>query len=100
MKKVLGNRVLVEQIMTKKNSKLLLTPDQQTNPDHFDIERKIIMIGDEVAANRLEIGDIPVFSKYGEADSIKIISKTDEKMISHLVMHVENIVGLDEIELK
>lgn len=100
MKKVLGNRVLVEQIMTKKKSSLVLTPDQKTDPDNFEIERKVIMLGDEVEEGKIAIGDIPVFGKYGEADSIKIISKDDNKMISHLVMHVENIVGLEELDIK
>lgn len=100
MKKVLGNRVLVEQTMTKKVSKIVLTKDQQANPDNFEIERKVIMLGDEVEPGKIEVGDIPVFGKYATEDSIKIISKDDEKMVAHLVMHVENIVGIDEIDIK
>lgn len=104
MKKVLGNRVLVEQIMTKKESSLILTKEQKQDTDNFHMERKIIMLGDEVAKGRLEIGDIPIFGKYAVEESIKIVekidTKTEYKMIAHIIMHVENIVGLDEIELK
>ena len=42
MKRLLGNRVLVEQIMTKKTSALHLTEKQKQDTENFDIERKII----------------------------------------------------------
>lgn len=98
MKKVLGNRVLIEQIMTKKESSLLLTDKQKQDTQNFDIERKIIMLGDEVTT--VDLGDIPIFSKYGEPEAVMIISKDDDKMVSHIIMSVEDIVGLEEIEIK
>ena len=96
MKKILGNRVLVEQIMTVKESNLILTAQQKQDTDNFDIQKKIIMIGDEVyPEGRFVIGDIPVYGKYSVEDSIKVITSTDQRMVAHVVMHVDNIVGID-----
>ena len=100
MKKILGNRVLIEQIMTKKESNLILTAKQKEDTENFEIERKVIMVGRGVNKEEIEVGDIPVFGKYAVEDSIKIISKTEDVLVAHLVMHVDNIVGIDNLEIK
>ena len=100
MKKVLGNRVLVEEIITSEESVLILTDEQKKDNDKVTIERKILMLGDEVAQGRLEIGDIPVFSKYAMPDSVKVVTKSEKRLEVQIVMHVDNIVGLDDLDIK
>lgn len=100
MKRILGNRVLIEQIMTKKESSLILTAKQKEDTENFEIERKVIMVGLGVNEQEIEVGDIPVFGKYAVEDSIKIVSKTDDVLVAHLVMNVDNIVGIDNLEIK
>lgn len=100
MKRILGNRVLIEQIMTKKESNLILTAKQKEDTENFEIERKVIMVGLGVNKEEIEVGDIPVFGKYAVEDSIKIVSKTDDVLVAHLVMNVDNIVGIDNLEIK
>lgn len=100
MKRILGNRVLIEQIMTKKESNLILTAKQKEDTENFETERKVIMVGLGVNKEEIEVGDIPVFGKYAVEDSIKIVSKTDDVLVAHLVMNVDNIVGIDNLEIK
>lgn len=94
--KVLGNRVLVEQIMTKKKSALVSLNAKKDSEENFDIKKIIIGLGPDVDTDRIAIGDIPIFGKYAEPAAIKVLSKDDNEVKAHLIMDYDNIVGIEE----
>lgn len=97
MIQVLGNRVLVEQIMIRKKSKIIVPGKDEVNPDQFDIYFKVIDIGDGVPKDtKLQVGSIPIFAKYVDLGTMKILEKSNEKMISNIIVHYDDIAGIDE----
>ena len=94
--KVLGNRILVEQTMTKKKSALVALNAKKDSEENFDVKRVVIQVGPEVPSDVIKVGDIPIFGKYADPAAIKILNKDDNGMLAHLVMEYENIVALDD----
>ena len=94
--KVLGKRILVEEIMTKIERKVILTPGKDKEPDNFEIKRKVIDIGEDV--NTIVVGDIPIFGTYSQPAAIKTISKDDKGMIVHCVYDLDNVVAIEKEE--
>lgn len=94
--KVLGKRILVEEIMTKIERKVILTPGKDKEPDNFEIKRKVIDVGEDV--NTIVVGDIPIFGTYSQPAAIKTISKDDKGMIVHCVYDLDNVVAVEKEE--
>ena len=92
--KVLGKRILVEEIMTKIERKVILTPGKDKEPDNFEIKRKVIDVGEDV--NTIVVGDIPIFGTYSQPAAIKTISKDDKGMIVHCVYDLDNVVAVEK----
>jgi len=95
--KVLGNRVLVEQKMVSKKSQLLL-PDTVSDKEKFDFYFTVLQVGpgcptDE--ADRIEVGDTPVFSQYVNFQGTKLIHKDDAGMIVHVIVVYDDIIAID-----
>ena len=94
--KVLGKRILVEEIMTKIERKVILTPGKDKEPDNYEIKRKVIDVGEDV--NTIVVGDIPIFGTYSQPAAIKTISKDDKGMIVHCVYDLDNVVAVEKEE--
>ena len=92
--KVLGKRILVEEIMTKIERKVILTPGKDKEPDNYEIKRKVIDVGEDV--NTIVVGDIPIFGTYSQPAAIKTISKDDKGMIVHCVYDLDNVVAVEK----
>ena len=92
--KVLGKRILVEEIMTKIKRKVILTPGNDKEPDNYEIKRKVIDVGEDVYT--VNIGDIPIFGTYTQPAAIKTISKDDKGMIVHCVYDLDNVVAVEK----
>ena len=93
--KVLGNRILVEQVMTRK-SKIIQANVKRDAEENFDITRVVLQVGPDVPPGTIEVGDIPIFGKYAEPTSVKIFEKSGEGVKALLVMEYENIVAIDD----
>lgn len=92
--KVLGKRVLIEQTLTKKESKIIMAG--KNNEDSFNTSYKVLALGPECPTDEIKIGDIPIFGKYGEPQSIKILEKSEEKMIAHIIVPYDDIIGIED----
>lgn len=93
--KVLGNRILVEQVMTRKST-LIQANIKKDAEENFDIKRVVLQVGPDVPPGTIEVGDIPIFGKYAEPTSVKIFEKSDQVVKALLVMEYENIVAIDD----
>lgn len=93
--KVLGNRVLVEQTSTRKQSAIHMI-GENNNTQVFDIEFKIIGLGDEVQLNKFAIDDKIVINQHAHPNPIKQIKKTENESIYHLIVYVEDIEAILE----
>jgi hypothetical protein len=91
--KVLGRYVLVEQIMKKKDSRIILDT-AGSEQDKFDYSFKVIQKGDK-CESEIKVGEHPIFEKHVQFQGVKAIEKTDLGMISILIVHEESIVGID-----
>lgn len=96
MVKPLGNRVLVEQIMIKQQSLIIKPGAGDETAGDFDIYFKILALGEGVPENsELQVGDIPIFAKYVDLGTMKVIEKTDKGLMSHIIVHYDDIAGID-----
>lgn len=93
--RVVGTRVLIEQTMTKKKSAIILTKNAKQE-EKFDVDFKIIQIGDEVPAGKFAVGEKPIFGKYVDFHGVKVISKEEEKEVIHCIVGYEDIIGIDD----
>lgn len=93
--KVLGKRVLIEQTMVRKKSALLLENKDPNSIDNFDMSQKIIQVGSDCPIGEINEGDTPILGKYSEPSAVKVIEKSQDKMITHIIMDYDNIVGVD-----
>jgi len=94
--KIHGERVLIEQIMTKKKS-FILKPDSHVNEDDFDISLKILQLGDRCDKQRFKVGDVPILDKFAEADAIVWVEDSEDKNSRkmHIIMNCGRIVGTE-----
>lgn len=93
--KVLGQRVLLEQVAVRKKSAIHVL-GEKSNPDIFDITFKIIGMGNGVPLGILQIGDQVVLDIHCSPNPIKEVSKTNDKTVYHLITHFENIEAVYE----
>lgn len=93
---VLGNRVLVEQLMIPKKSKIIVNKDAKAE-EKFDVSFKVIEIGPDVPqTTKLKVGDKPIFGKYVDFHGVKVVEKTAEKELLHVIVMYEDIIGIDD----
>jgi co-chaperonin GroES (HSP10) len=91
-----GQRVVVEQEMTEIKSKIII-PGKENDAKKYKTVAKIIHVPDTV--EDLQVGDVPIFAKYADLGTIKIIEKKDDEYIkSHIIVHEDDIVGVDDGE--
>jgi co-chaperonin GroES (HSP10) len=99
MVKPLGNRVLVEQVMIKKQSLIIKPGNAGEQASEFDIYFKVLALGESVPENsQLNVGDIPIFAKYVDLGTMKIIEKTEKGLMSHIIVHYDDIAGIDPVD--
>lgn len=93
--KVLGARVLIEEVMTKKTSAIIRIDNK--DPSTFEVEVKVIMLGGGCPKDaEVKVGDSPILEKFTDTDTRKIISSTKNKIVSQFIVHYENIAGIDD----
>jgi hypothetical protein len=94
--KVLGKKVLIEQTMTKKESKIILMNKDKKDEETFDTTFKVIQMGSECPVGEVAVGDTPIFSKYVDFHGAKVIEEVkDKKVIIHTIVHFEDIIGIE-----
>jgi len=91
--KVLGKRVLVEEIMIKKTSKIIRIDEK--DPTTFKIDHKVLQIGKECETD-LKVGDVPIFGEHTPMNTRKLIEGGKDKLIFNIIVHIEDIVGIDD----
>jgi len=91
--RVLGDFVLVEQTMTKKHS-LIITDAAKDKKDTFDYAFKVVQKGKECKRD-INVGESPIFSEYVKFSGLKILEKTDTRMVSLVIVHENDIIGVD-----
>lgn len=93
--KIFGERVLVKQIMKKRKS-LVITPGGATNPDQFDVTQEVTMLSPDYDRGQINVGDIPIFSRYANLGDTKVIKKTEDYIETDIIVHVDDIIGIDD----
>lgn len=95
--KVFGNRVLVEQIVKRRETNVLLPGGKKAEPE-VSATFNVIGIGSKV--EEIQIGDIPIFGKHVTFHGVKVVSKSAHENISTEILHVivydEDILGADD----
>lgn len=95
--KVLGDFVLVEQILTKKvNSKIILNDAKPEDELIYTQTLKVIEVGPDVK-QEIKVGDIPILATWAEPVALKVISgkSGDEIITREAVYKGEFIVAID-----
>lgn len=92
MIRVLDKRVLVEEIKTKKESKIILKEDSKGV--EFEITYKVIGIGENVTI--VNVGDEPCISVYAKPHYLEIIEKSENKSVYHCVYYEHDIAGIKD----
>lgn len=93
--KVIGRRVLVEQTMTKKQTKIILT-GKSAPEETFDITFKVLQLGEECPEGIINIGDVPIFTKHVDFHGAKIIEEVkDVKTVLHTIVFYDEIIGVE-----
>ena len=100
--KVVGERVLVEQILTKKQSKIILTGADKNKEMGFDAKFTVLQLGSKCpkGEGEIQVGDNPIFSKNVTFEGVKVIEEKKEgsqlvKSVAHVIVHYEDILGAD-----
>lgn len=97
--KVLHANVLVEETLTKKDSKVIISLDEK--PDNETVYTptfKILDFGPEVDSEiGLKKGDVPCFASWGTPVFVKIVEGKpgDAKLVRHAIYDVKSIVAID-----
>ena len=98
--KVVGERVLVEQILTKKQSSLIITGSDKNMG--FDAKFTVLQLGSKCpkGEGEIQVGDNPIFSKNVTFEGVKVIEEKKEagqlvKSVAHVIVHYEDILGAD-----
>ena len=100
--KVVGERVLVEQILTKKQSKIILPGGDKNKEMGFDAKFTVLQLGSKCprGEGEIQVGDNPIFSKNVTFEGVKVIEEKKEagqlvKSVAHVIVHYEDILGAD-----
>jgi hypothetical protein len=92
--KILGQRLLVEQTLTRKNDLLYMGKNEE---DNFETSYEIIGLGQltEEQKSNVKIGDKPVFGKYVDFSALRLISKTPDVVVANIIVNYDDIVAID-----
>lgn len=91
--KVLGDFVLVRQIMKKKNRAIILDAAADDR-EKFDYYFEVVQKGAECKRD-FEVGESPIFSQYVQFSGLKVIEKTENGMESIVIVNENDILGID-----
>lgn len=92
---VLGKMIVVEQSMIKRKSNIIRL-DKETK-EQFDVQNRIIQFGPDCPNDSpLTIGCIPIISPFAQIYGGKTISKTDDKLVTHVIYDIDDMVGIDD----
>jgi hypothetical protein len=96
--RVLDQYVLVEQIMVKKDSMIILDKAKNES-EKFNFTHKVIAKGSECKRD-IRIGDEPIFTKYAPQNFVlaRVIEKTDTRMVNHIIVHENDIIAIHDPE--
>ena len=97
--KVVGERVLIEQVLTKKQSKIIL-PGKENKDAGFDAKFTVLQLGARCPQGEIEIGDSPIFSKNVTFEGVKVIDEVKVgteivKSVAQVIVHYEDIIGAE-----
>lgn len=93
---VLDAYVLIEQTMKKKKS-AIITDAAKDEKQRFDFSFKIVQVGPK-CERPIKVGDSPIFSQYAQFTGYKELEKTNDMMRSLIIVHENDIVGIDNDE--
>lgn len=94
IKKVFDKRVLVEEIITKKETKIILKEDSKDV--EYEITQKVIGIAPNVEG--INIGDIPCISTFVKPHYTEQIEKSENKAVYHNIYYLHDIAGIKNEE--
>lgn len=91
--RVLADFVLVKQVMKAKKSAIIL---EQANDERakFDYYFEVVQKGKDCVRD-FEVGESPIFSEYVKFSGLKILHKNEESMVSLVIVHENDIIGID-----
>lgn len=99
--KIIGKRVLVEQVSVKKESKIILT--DKNKEQGIAVSFKVLQLGNEcpTGPEHVQVGDVPIFSENVTFDGFKMIT-TDKapngeilKAVAHTVVWYDDIIATE-----
>jgi hypothetical protein len=91
--RVLADFVLVKQVMRKKKTAIIMDA-AESDKDRFDYSFEVVQKGEECKRN-INIGDSPIFSEYVKFSGVKILEKDENGMVSVVIVHENDIIGVD-----
>jgi co-chaperonin GroES (HSP10) len=102
MKKIIGKRVLIEQVLTAKPRKIIVAGAKQA-ADNVDYAFTVLALGTECPKGELEvaIGDKVIFSQHVTFEGVKIISEERDahkqitNSVSHVIVHYDDIIAVE-----
>lgn len=92
--KLFKNYVEVEQVMTAKESNIIL-PETASDAEKFEVTQKVVGKGPDCVS--IEIGDKPIIAPHFQEYGRKLIegSKEDGKLVFHVIFNEDDIVGVE-----
>ena len=95
--KIIGKRVLVEQLSVKKESKIILS--EKSKEQGLSVTFKVLQLGNEcpTGPGHVEIGDVPIFSESVTFDGFKMIDMEKAPNGEVLKAKAHTVVWYDDI---
>jgi len=89
----IGKFVLIKQVMRKKTTKIIMDA-AESNKDKFHYSFEIVQLGNKCEAD-IKVGEQPIFSEYVKFSGVLTVEQNDYGMISILLVHEDDIIGID-----
>jgi hypothetical protein len=95
--KIIGKRVLVEQLSVKKESKIILS--EKSKEQGLSVTFKVLQLGNEcpTGPGHVEVGDVPIFSESVTFDGFKMIDMEKAPNGEVLKAKAHTVVWYDDI---
>lgn len=92
--KLFKNYVEVEQILTRKDSSIIL-PETAKESDKFDISQKVTSLGPE--CKNLKEGNVPIMSPHTQEFGRQWVrgTKEDKEMVFNVIYNEDDIIGIE-----
>ena len=99
--KIIGNRVLIEQTSTKKETKIIMT--EKNKGSDLIITFKVLQLGNEcpTGEGHVKVGDVPIFSEHVTFSGHKTltIDKAPNgevtKLVAHTIVYYDDIIATE-----